>query len=506
MRGVARLAWLLILPAIGCSRDPDALPGAVEPPTLEVSWVRPMDGEALADTVRIELETRGETPGAITVTAEGEALVTLEAGPPWRFAWLPDGAARPIRLAAGAGDAAAPPVTIDWTPNAPPLVTIRLPRGARGIDRGSPDSLRAGAVDPEEGFLPGASLAWTSDAQGRLGAGGAIPADCLADGAHRLRAVAKDRWLRTGGAEVEIEAFSYGDGSTPEGTLEDARHAWLAADPERYALRLSPAFRFLFCPADRETDPAIPAAWGREEEVLFFCELVRRPGSIERVAWSIGSIQETIIGGRRIAKAEIEGIAIRAIPAEGETLEVAGGRACVYLGRVAPGDPWTIEQWRDRGGETAHTQGGLRVAVRRLPGGFPSVPVGVDLPDSVALGEGLGEGNLLGIPVGVVREDPHPFVEGEVPERRPSDVEGDPIEDEVRPPELIHRRVDPFDAIRVEEEPGVRGLQTRDRAARGKLGPQDLAELFRVDLEAAKGLFVLGAHGIEDPPGQLAGR
>jgi hypothetical protein len=70
-----------------------------------------------------------------------------------------------------------------------------------------------------------------------------------------------------------------------------------------------------------------------------------------------------------MAKAEIQGIEIRAVSVDGESLGVVGGRACVYLARAALGEPWTIEQWRDRGGDTAHTQGKLRVAVRRSSSG-----------------------------------------------------------------------------------------------------------------------------------------
>ncbi len=361
-----RVWWvlLLLLLPIGCSRDRRASHGGVAPPTLEVSWLHPSDGEALADTVRIELQTQGDAPDGIVIAADGVSVATIEE-PPWGFSWLPEGGSRRIALTAHAGAVSAGPIEIDWSPNEAPAVTIRLPRGARGVDRGSPDSLRADVVDPEDGRLRGTAIVWMSDVQGRLGSGEAIPTRCLVEGPHRIRVAATDRWLRTGSAEVEIEAFAYSDGSTPEGTLEDVWHAWLAADPEAYARLLAPSYRFLFCPFDREGDPTMPVDWDREDELSFFRSLASAPGSIERVAWEIGSVQEALIDGRRMAKAEIEGIEIRAIVAEGESLRVIGGRACVYLARVALGEPWTIEQWRDRGGDTADTQGELRVEVRR---------------------------------------------------------------------------------------------------------------------------------------------
>jgi hypothetical protein len=352
-----------ILTCICCARDHRGPGGGVAPPTLEVSWLHPSDGEALADTVRIELRTQGDAPDGIVIAADGVSVATIEE-PPWSCSWLPEGGTRRIALTARAGAVAAGPIEVDWSPNEAPLVTIRIPRGARGVDRGSPDSLRTDVVDPEDGRLHGTAIVWTSDVQGRLGSGAAIPTRCLVDGPHRVRVTATDRWLRTGSAEIEIEAFTYGDGSTPEGTLEDVRHAWLAADPEVYGRLLAPSYRFSFCPFDRERDPTMPVGWNREDEVLFFCSLASAPRSIERVAWDVGSVQEALIDGRRMAKAEIQGIEIRAVSVDGESLGVVGGRACVYLARVALGEPWTIEQWRDRGGDTAHTQGQLRVAVR----------------------------------------------------------------------------------------------------------------------------------------------
>ncbi len=304
-----RSAWLIspfILTCICCAHDHRGPGGGVAPPTLEVSWLHPSDGEALADTVRIELRTQGEAPDGIVIAADGVSVATIE-GPPWGFSWLPDGEARRIMLTATAGEVVAAPVSIDWSPNEAPFVAIHLPHGARGVDRESPDSLRADAVDPEDGRLPGTSLLWMSDTQGRLGSGEAIPVACLVDGPHRIRVTAADRWGRAASSEVEVEAFAYGDGSTPEATLEDVRHAWLAADPDVYARLLAPSYRFLFCPFDRERDPTMPFGWNREDEISSSVPLVRAPGSIERAAWGVGSIQETLIDGHRMARRRSRG-------------------------------------------------------------------------------------------------------------------------------------------------------------------------------------------------------
>ena len=369
--GSGGIAALLL---VACSRGGSRAPAPVQPPTLEMSWLRPSDGAALSDTVRIEIQTQGDPPQTIEISADGVPIASL-ARPPWILRWLPDGTARSIRLGArSGGDAApqiaAPPLHVAWSPNEPPRVRIIAPRMARGVDCRSIDSLRAEVIDPEEGGLHGPAIAWVSENQGQLGLGDALPFDCLILGPHRITVRAVDRWLRAAKAAIEIEAFAYTDGTDPEGTLEDVRHAWLAADEAGYVSRLSPGFSFNFCPADREEDPSMPIRWGREEELAFFRSIAAPSTMIDRIDWHLGSIQETSIGGRRLAKAEIDGIRIVVIPAPGETLEVAGGRALVYLSRSDLGpDRWRIDEWRDRGGETAHSQGVLRVAVRRLPGG-----------------------------------------------------------------------------------------------------------------------------------------
>jgi hypothetical protein len=354
------LPFLALLCA--CSRHGPGRPDTVDPPTLTLSWIRPLDGSTLADSVRIEIDPRNGAIEEIAVGADDSTVVVL-IEPPWRAAWLPSGATRRIRLTARAGDVEAPVIDVDWSANEAPRVTIRLPREARGVDLSSGDSLRCEAVDPEDGTLAGGSILWTSDRQGLLGAGAAIPVSCLISGPHRIRVRATDRWLRAGWSEVEIEAFSFGDGTTPEGALEDVRHAWLAADPDRYAERIDPAFRFLFCPIDRERDASMPPWWDLETEVAWFRALAARPGSLDRVEWRIGPVQESTIGGRRLAKAEIDAIQVRLIPAEAETLSIVNGRARVYLRLATDDGMWRIEQWMDNGADGEVSQGALRMAV-----------------------------------------------------------------------------------------------------------------------------------------------
>jgi hypothetical protein len=357
--------WVLLFLVLSssCARDGAQPAGTVEPPTLSLSWVRPRNGQALADSVWIEVLPRDGAPDEIRIAADDSTVAILRE-PPWTAAWLPQGRARRIGITARAGAVEAPSIGIDWSPNQAPRVEIRLPRGARGIDLGSPDSIRCEAIDPEDGVLPRSSILWTSNRQGFLGGGVAIPIGCLVAGPHRIRARATDRWLRASTADVQIEAFTYSDRSAPDAIMEDVRHAWLAADIEGYAGTIDPAFRYVFCPIDVERDRSMPVSWDFEAETRSFSTLTARPGSIDRFDWRIGSLQESTIGGRRLAKAEIEAIEIRIVSASAETLSVRGGRARVYLIRDPRSGAWRIEEWIDRGAEGATSQGALRMSAK----------------------------------------------------------------------------------------------------------------------------------------------
>lgn len=357
----SRRWWILPLWICGlaCSRDSAQGPAGVDTPTQTLSWIRPLDGSATADSLRIELTGSSEAPEGLTIIAD-DSTVALVARPPWTAAWLPHGPARRIRLAARAGALAAPEIAVDWSPNLAPFARILVPGGSAGGDIDSGDSIRCEALDPEDGMLGGSSIRWSSDRQGFLGNGTAIPVDCLIEASHRIRVRVSDRWLRTSAAEATFEAFRYSDMGDPADVLEDVRHAWLATDPERYAERLDPAFRFIFCPADRERDPSMPISWDLGAETGWFEALASRSRSIEGFAWRPGSIQESWIAGRRMAKAEIEAIDVRGVPVEGESLRVTGGRARVYLSRGSESGAWRIVEWIDCGASGLTSQGRMR--------------------------------------------------------------------------------------------------------------------------------------------------
>ena len=232
------------------------------------------------------------------------------------------------------------------------------------------ESLAVIAIDPEDGRLAADRIVWGSDRQGLLGFGERLPISALAAGRHRLTVRAADRWHRNGFQRIEIETFDYTGATSPAGLIADLRHALGSLDAETYADLLAPGFRFLFCPADRSTEPAIPLQWDRDEEVACARALLDRSADNHlTIDWRVGSIQRVLLGGRQRAKVEIEAIDIEA---SGGTwngpITVRDAKARLLFGKPEGGQTWRVEQWQDLGGGTATSQGLLRFAVRGAGG------------------------------------------------------------------------------------------------------------------------------------------
>jgi hypothetical protein len=102
--------------------------------------------------------------------------------------------------------------------NNAPFVALDEPAVNPVFASGQTIVLAATAIDPEEGLLGDAALAWTSDVAGPLGSGSplAIPAASLAAGRHRLTVVATDGGGATGSAattlHVDVEGLFFADG------------------------------------------------------------------------------------------------------------------------------------------------------------------------------------------------------------------------------------------------------------------------------------------------------
>jgi len=92
--------------------------------------------------------------------------------------------------------------------NQAPVVTITAPLEASAFESGTPVTFSGTAVDPEEGPLPGETLAWTSDRDGSLGNGGTLTLASLSVGPHTVTLTARDRQGLPGSATVRVTILS----------------------------------------------------------------------------------------------------------------------------------------------------------------------------------------------------------------------------------------------------------------------------------------------------------
>ena len=91
----------------------------------------------------------------------------------------------------------------------PPAITISAPADGSGATAGTNVSFAGTAIDAEDGDLT-ASMAWTSDLDGLLGAGGSLLAP-LSAGIHKITASATDTDAQTGSQEIMVLVRPGGD-------------------------------------------------------------------------------------------------------------------------------------------------------------------------------------------------------------------------------------------------------------------------------------------------------
>ncbi len=370
---------VLLLEVAGCTRTQPPAPNDGDPSgCLRISWVRPTGGELLSDTVRCEVRIDGGRARIASLFVD-DSLVAERGVDPWTFNWLPPDTSMPegaevrailLRVEAldFAGDESMGTVLeVRWFPNGAPRLRFVGLHSPAWIERAAGESLRVEAVDPEDGPLRGSAIEWRSDREGLIGYGDRIPVESLIPGNHLIRVRATDHWLRSATAYAAVEAFDYSDGSTPEGILDDLRHAILGRRPDIYDERLAEEFSFIFCPAEWQSDPNTPVRWNRAQETSFVQRCLNDPAiHFVKADWTVASLQDARIAGEAGAKAEMTGIRIRLAGAAQETLAVSGGSARAYLRPDSGSGRWRLVQWRDLGAETDLTQGRLRLEVMRL--------------------------------------------------------------------------------------------------------------------------------------------
>ncbi len=92
-----------------------------------------------------------------------------------------------------------------WTQSAYPLAAIATPLWGSTSTQGEAVVLVGSATDPEDGAIPGASLAWSSETDGPLGTGASLPVTSLTAGTHRIWLTATDAAGLESKTWVEIE-------------------------------------------------------------------------------------------------------------------------------------------------------------------------------------------------------------------------------------------------------------------------------------------------------------
>lgn len=98
----------------------------------------------------------------------------------------------------------APPPTPPPAPNEAPAPSISTPQPGASYTTGTAITFRGSATDPEDGELPGSSLAWSSSLDGSLGTGDSLNRDDLSVGSHTVTLRATDSEGATASISVDL--------------------------------------------------------------------------------------------------------------------------------------------------------------------------------------------------------------------------------------------------------------------------------------------------------------
>ena len=88
--------------------------------------------------------------------------------------------------------------------NQPPQVTISSPAPGAVLASETPVTFTGSAIDPEDGALSGAALAWSSSVDGPLGTGASITVDSLTTGPHEITFTATDNGSVSASATLSV--------------------------------------------------------------------------------------------------------------------------------------------------------------------------------------------------------------------------------------------------------------------------------------------------------------
>lgn len=193
-------------PSVSIASPPDGMvaePGA--PVRFEGSAVDPEDGMLGGESLRWSSSLEGDLGVGVSFTRDdltaGVHAVTLTATD-----------------SDGAEAATAVTLRIPEVEGQPPVATISSPPDGASFARGEAVSFAGSGVDPEDGTLPGSSLAWTSSLDGSLGTGTSFSHSGLSVGTHEIELTAVDSDGRTGSTSRTI-AIASASNASPSATI-----------------------------------------------------------------------------------------------------------------------------------------------------------------------------------------------------------------------------------------------------------------------------------------------
>lgn len=382
MRRVApALLWILAMTLIGCeTRDKRPTPPASP---LAFGWISPAAGDSVAGLVDLEVEIHGNGVRNVVFLVGGIPIDTTTAAP-WTGHWHCRNIDAPIRVVLQAvvqredGSALTGGEILVWAvPNAPPQITLLLPRPATWIERNAGTRLEAAVVDPEDGPIPPERVRWTGLALARPVTGAVLPLEILREEEQRIVVEAADRWNECARETLAIRPFRYLLAETPAACADNAAAAIRAMDPGGLAAMLADSFLYVPC-TDEATSAGWPLTWSRSEFLQMAGAWLLAPSTAqvgfewtpthtdawrtakEERAWmecAQASIRFRDNGGSPGAAAEAPGIELTA--AVGSTMQLS-------LRRIA-GEPWRITGWRELATGDGRSFAGLLASTMGLP-------------------------------------------------------------------------------------------------------------------------------------------
>jgi hypothetical protein len=344
MRPHAALALAAVALTACAPTPPDATP-----PLVAIR--SPAAGAQVADTVRVEIDASDASGVRCVTLIVDDAPQGVRWQPPWALDWASGGLADSSlhALTAEALDEAgnralSPACVVCVRRNQPPAIAILAPEPDRWIDLDAPArAWRAAASDPDEGPLGGERIVWFVDGVACATRGAEITPPPLAEGAHAIRAEARDAWGRSARASRAIVAFRYPDAADPRGALEGFLDALRARDPARAAASLDPGFR---------SHPPVAAESFRwdgpcEETAL---RALLEPDTLRlSIDPAIGPVERFEWRGRERAEFELTPFAAEAIvtcAGRESVWRVSSSAARVFLARGGDG-LWRLDAWWD---------------------------------------------------------------------------------------------------------------------------------------------------------------